>query len=463
MPSLSELSGSLKRSSSCTYERALLLLSCLDARDAQPKLSEGSLTSLLAFALPGTTPRLLTCLSINNKVARSSDKGSTWKELPMTNTQDEEGSIENTTLTHLSCFKDIVVIGGLNGSLYVSMDRGVHFTPTNVLQQWWQDEPQRNITSLCILNTKTIIVSNSQHATSVSIAGTYGSDGLQRVSFGELKHIYSSRGGIHYVDCVPFLSSLRELVVSEDGMLSVSYNGVAFLSFRHHLGTIRCCNNFHALRNTELPAFPSNSQILRRLQKNDTETSGTKQYEYSLAGGTANAAESVLAQKRYHHWASAANVSYRSYFVVGVGSSVLPYDYSAVLHLGVFHGDEAPIAFSIAEKVQYIPYSKSSLSQPLLCEVCRLPKNSPFNRDRSTVCVRGSSAGISLSTDYVKWSSPHASSPVALIPSDGDEVIGCTQRNVLFCYNVSQDGQPASSRSIPAELRMPALVAVEHS
>eukprot|EP00796_Vickermania_ingenoplastis_P012449 gene12449-8537_t len=341
--------------------------------------------------------------------------------------------------------------------------------------------------------------------------------------------------GVCWLGCLPLGSTTRELIISEPGQLHFSWDfGDHFFTVFHPLGAIRCCDNLSAVRRAALPPFPAACRVFRSLVHGDEKGSDVLPFEYAV-GCTdpppcADAASERMARRHLQPLpprplperkeekemethgdgqgggegggggggegggppTSATTTWYRRYFVVGIGAAVMPYDYSALLCVGLTYahhggaggtaaeaeaeaecngdarsgggGDEeeednetretpdpadgaprhqqkrrpqgvtgqgGPAGLAIAEAVQYIPYAKTSPMETMCC--CTA---SPPAKAGGFAALRGDVVGVSRmkpqeGAAWSSWEAPRATAPVALLPVDGGHVLVCTQRNVI--------------------------------
>lgn len=514
MYSSTEIAGTLKRSTPLTQSRVLVILACLDTSTALDRnLSESAILAILKFSYPGIPPHFLFAVSTNDKIIRSPDKGESWIELPVAvppslpgvnsvlcskpesskewkpSLKMDEETLKSgnknsfSRLSHVSAYKDVVAIGGQEGVLYISSNKGLEFTEIKNLSLHWKDH--LDIRGLCVLNSETVVATNGSVVTSVKfLVGNCLKCVRTFDIFGP-----SSCGGISWIGCNPFTSDCTELIISEPGVLSFSWNeGKSFISFPHSLGEIRACDNMMAIRACELPPFPASSRILSKLQHSEVKNGGSS-FEYSSKGTGLLSYEmrkkiaasffSVEMLPNVSHSSALfdrPNFLYRCFFVVGVRTAVLPFDYSGFLCIGVKHNIEIkadsdiPVSlFTIANHVSYIPYSRSTSRSPLSCIVSRLtPEQRCTKQPCSFLACRGNTAtGTSFSQDFRRWEDGGTSAAVALLPSDGGEILVCTQRNVFTLVQVSIGLKGWSTfrarHALPQAMRIPSLCTVSYS
>lgn len=511
MHNSTEITGTLKRSSTLTRARILSILSCLDARaELEGNLSENAILAVLKFSYPGVPPRFLFGLSTNDKVIRSPDKGESWIELPLdassvapdscadvpcvSKDSEEAKSLPKNALasnyprrprahshfTHICSFEDIVVVGGNDGVLLISTNKGLKFYDVEVLFLHWKDH--KDITGMCILNNECVAVTNGYVVTLVTFLMN---SCLCCTSVSDVYEI-SSSGDIFWIGCSFRTSGCCELIISQPSLLSVSWDdGKTFTSFPHNLGRINACDCLLTMRCSELPKFPILSRVVSSILCTDVK-SGSSQYEYScittasVPNRTLNLAKKnllsmrILSDDKYSALSSyQSKFLYRFFFVVGVGTPVLPFDFSGILCIGMHYTSQSEVCsktpvslFTLGDKIEYIPYSRSMFGVPLSCVVSRLtPEQKTANSRKSIFAGRANSAiGTSFSKDFSDWEDASTSATVSLIASDGGEILVCTQRNVLMHVQVAKSadgGQNVICRyALSKEMRIPSILAV---
>lgn len=509
----SEFAAVLRRCDESTRSRAVLLLSYLDGRNSETgRLSEDSIFSILKYACPLNAPRFLFGLSTNGKVVRTADKGETWTELTPSYNQlpsspnssnQENNDEENPSMmsffprdlscsySHIDSFENIVVLGGLRGFLSVSLDNGLHFTGKSFSIANWSDQP--DIRGVCVLTKELVALTNGKVVSTVKISPQNFQNTV--VEFGAVSSVFSSSNldGVCWMSCVSRTLRSREFMISEPNILHLSWDyGEHFVSFRHNLGSIRCLDNLKAVRNAELPQFPFDTRVVRELMDIKKEEKENGIFEYSKGSKQAHISCDVEEMARTHQLTlhsvdeTGRKTFYRFYAVVGGGTPVMSYDYSAILCLGITFNKTVSVTpsrsendktnctfglFTVADKVHYIPYARSSWKEMLLCCVTRCTpeekvkhRNAEKPRPKIFIARGNNSVGTMFSTNFDTWSAPQTTGPVGIIASDGGELLVCTQRNVVVRVAPSQENtvqcevKERTRNPIPKEMRVPALI-----
>lgn len=475
------------------YERFLFLLFLIQRRFVSTAssgnhsaLSLKSVFLVLRFAFPGVVPRLLLALGSNGALLRSPDRGVSWRIIfssGNSSTQkkdgacddlldeladlmkpqladDEEGGKEKSTLRSIDGYGSIVAACGDAGYLLVSGDRGVSFTAvSNYFTSYFGDDA--NLQIVKVLDAEHLLLTDGTKVVAVQLCYSRGS----QVTLGEVKVLLECSSQISMVKVVTGGGGAREIVVAENEMLHFSFNGgKSFLFVPHRLGYIRDMNTLDALRRCEWPPYPKSIVDARKKAVGKYESVGAKasvkqsSYEYVIGYVVERSNKSEDETKYTQFEASAlrdeaTECLYRFFFVAGNGTSVLHYDYSAILCVSLEVGKDEVAIWTAASNVCYIPFSHSSRREPLLCSVLRSPGR------RGSGCItayRGSSIGISRSNGFIEWSSPSGAAPVGIIEADGGEVIICGRRNVITRMN----GETSESCNVPSDLRVPSLLSV---
>ncbi|CAD2220909.1 hypothetical protein AGDE_10577 [Angomonas deanei] len=481
-----DLGWLMSHTSKSGQERILHLFNALYNSDTASEdnwdhLSSESISIILAFAVSQVRPRFLFAVGSNYSVLRSPDKGQSWKKVfscvaekeaqPKPTAQAEEDDelaeitglmkdIESKTMgppkkedppasiEWLATSGAVVVGGGVRRYVCASGDRGVTFaTAAGVLDNHLP--PTARVEGGVLDGESTLFIYSDR--TVLRLALTVSA--LGQVSFGEVRELLTCRARISSIHRVT-RGSQSELLVVEPGILHLSLDhGESFITIPHTLGFIRGIDGLQSVRNARLPPFPSDANVLKEETTKDTRKSGetTAKYEYAIGLKNGATVDEALWGEMEDHFLTTptGGYYYRHYMVCGSGAEVLPYDYSAVLCVILHGGPGTCSTYSIATNVDYIPYTKSSLREPLLCASYR-EEGTP-----QVLLVRGNSSGVSFSTDHTRWSPPQKSSPVGIVPADGGScIIGC-QRNTLHHFTTAST---ANTVVIPSNLRVPSLL-----
>ncbi|KEG14511.1 hypothetical protein DQ04_00431150 [Trypanosoma grayi] len=502
------LSVTLRRASPVTRRRVLVIAFGLCSRGKKNNtvLSLAAITTMLEFAMSGRPARFIFATGGNASVLRSHDRGGTWrvtyraneakwdpeKEIALSDGVDtmedvakfvpparlEEIKSESrelptnkleTQISHIATLNDIVAVCGSNGFLAVSADRGLTFVPLerDVLLDLLKESrtistcDSWRVGGVAFVSERLLVFFYKKHLCSVELT----SRGFGSVSFGKLSVIREFSTSIVSVHAFQRVATdVRELFVSTRGLLHYSCDaGGSFIMFPHELGVIRVVEPLDILcRRNEVPQVPKG--LVDPLLATTTEhASGRKREKYVYRavsrdfrsvendGGeytTEDTSDEAVMSALPHF---SEGVHYRVFLVAGVGAPILPYDYTAILFIAASLGsstDQSRIVGSLAEKVEYVPYIRSGVDEPISIAVCRRPGPG------GCVFARSNASGISLSTDMgVSWTVPTQAYTVAVVAVDGGEFVCCNRRS--FVITITEKGSDV--HSVSTDLRVPFL------
>ncbi|KPA78103.1 hypothetical protein ABB37_06295 [Leptomonas pyrrhocoris] len=506
-----ELTGLVRRVSPSTYERLLLLCHCLLlSSEVSEKTQENGTTSTLSLqaicavlvcACPGSASRFLFVLAGNDKLLRSPDGGRTWRVsfarsceednsthdctdasnvlddmqrlLTSAAALDAESSTPSTlapapTLTASPAsssalpaicsahgYDEVVALCGQDGFLAVSGDRGVTFTTaTNFLAD--STSSSASLQHIRVLDRQHLLVNDGARVLRIDVSQvSYG-----RLALGKATVVLTCTSQIVMLHTYSTPCGGRAVMVSERDKLHLSLDGaVSFLEVRHCMGHIRGADPMDAVRWSEQPDFAS--FVLASSLEADSSPSGSggtkppaSPYAY-ISGYKREAPSDVDSHttaltnfekvaRRYKE-----NIFFQQFFVSGCGTQVLPYDYTAVLCICTRRLPDTSlyIVLSSAAQVNYVPFSHARRREPLPCAVVRRVGSSGY------VAGRGSSVGVSISTDLEHWSTPQGTAPVGLMAVCGDELLACGRQKVITTVGTTEE-----ARIVSNELRVPYLI-----
>jgi hypothetical protein len=413
---------------------------------------------------------------------------------------------ESSTICSADGYDEVVALCGPDGFVAVSGDRGVTFTTiSNCILADGSDttttattstsgataaavaSPSTLLQHICVLDRQCLVVSDGYRVLRMSVSQV----GYGRLSLGAATVVLTCVSAVVMVRAYSTAGGGRVVVVSESGKLHLSFDGAAtFLEVRHCLGQIRDVSPMDALRRCEQPPF-SFSAVAAALDVSDAPAPST-----GGSGGTSSASSPYAYVSGYKrdtssiadvegrcdashvtalmHFEAVArrhepDVYYEHLFVSGTGAEVLPYDYTAVLCVCTRrtanpsdNGDgdstsrqqqQPAVAWctrvlSSASKVSYVVFSRTRRREALPCVITRCVSRSGI------VAARGSSVGLSTSSDFVHWTTPQGPAPVGLTVMSGGEVLASGRLKVITTV-----GAPETARTMPHSLRVPFLVA----
>nr|CCC93397.1 conserved hypothetical protein [Trypanosoma congolense IL3000] len=507
MEDTASFSALLQRAAPATRRRVLVVLFALNKsiRKDAAEFSLSSIILVLKYVMVGVPVRFLLAGGGKGSVLRSHDRGRTWRvvyrikdahnnqlqtkpapedkldaiegmaTLEMSNTQESTGSGDtdssNTELgneiTHVSTLYDRVAVCGKRGFLAVSIDRGLTFSTmaNGLLNPFLEDVTgcQNNrwdLGGVSFLSESVLLFFCKKQLFKVDIV----QKGYSGVELGGVSLLRRFSSAVGCMKTFPLIGAvgMRELYVATKGFLHCSRDGgEAFVDIPHKLGVIRAIEPLDlVLRREEIPRLPQElvgamiptTELLQVPEKEKT-------YFYKFVVRVSEKQDSRqnnLGLDLGGKWMdsislpfSSSNVQYRALFVAGVGADILPYDYTALLFVAAYPGDavDCPGALgSWAERVDYVPYIKSGLTQPLSVALMRHPGS------RGCMLVRANVAGVSFSTDMGKsWSVPKQAYVLSVVALDGGELICCYGRHVVNYAN----GTYGELHAIQADLRVP--------
>ncbi|ESL09179.1 hypothetical protein TRSC58_03104 [Trypanosoma rangeli SC58] len=478
-------------------------------------LSLASITTALEFSMAGKPIRFLFATGGHASVLRSHDRGGTWRiayrvtgtskdpinNLPPANgmaTMEDlvkllpsfesekklkedssrhcSGTASATQITHVTTLNSMVAVCGSHAFLAVSGDRGMTFVAVEegAIYSCMKDERGASsgsvqVEGVSFLSEQLLLFFCKSQLFSIELIHHHH-HGRQQPQLGAiaLGHVSRVKGFAAPIGCLKTLSQgthcMRELFVSTKGALHYSYDGGrSFFTFPHKLGVIRVLESMDVvLRRCEVPQLPQALVTLMQCTTAEcTKTSRPEKYTYSAIAhplsedGSENAEQGVVDSGDVMVTVAlpycTENVHYRVLLVGGIGTSILPYDYTALLFIAaVLNGSTncSTRLGSFAESVEYMPYIRSGAAEPTSIALCRRPGSN------GCVLARSNASGVSLSSDMGKsWTTPTQAYTVAVVAMDGGEFVCFNRRNVLSTIN----GSGTDVHSVPAELRVPYL------
>lgn len=487
MSASTELAGLVRRLSPEAYERVLLLLHCLLAGSSD-SLSDGGvaggLVSLQAVcevvlcACPGPVPRFAFALSNNDKLLRSVDGGRTWRlsfsrsgdhhaEAPppprdllddvaslLKASADTDAAAGGEGVDAAVCcadgYGDVVALCGRNGFLAVSGDRGVTFTSAaNYLSRHLGENAR--LRHVCVLDSERLLVSDDSRVVRVGMRGA----GSNSVALGEASVVLQCATPVCMMRACSLGGAARVVIVAESGALHLSHDGAAsFLEVRHCLGRIRDVGSTAAMRRSELPTFPLDA-VVSSMEPAGSDVAAAAQqsgaaYEY-VSGYTCTAARGSDTATAAAHFARQAlrygpDVHCHHLLVVGSGTAVMAYDYSALLRVCTRSVGGRLVVLSSATHVSYVPFSHTRGYGRLLSASVR--------SSSGYLVARGSSVGSSVSSDFDHWTLPQGGAPAGLWPVGGGGVVACGCNKVVARVG----GGAAEVHTVPSDMRVPLLL-----
>ncbi|KAL7700943.1 hypothetical protein NQL31_007029 [Lotmaria passim] len=370
---------------------------------------------------------------------------------------------------------DVVALCGRDGFLAISGDRGVTFT-TATVSLVNGTTLHAALQHVRVVHSQLLVVSDdARQVFSVAIVQV----GYGRLALGRATHVLTCSSSVVYLyaytwvygDCNEERGSRKSLqravVVSETNKLHVSLDGATtFLEVRHCMGQIRSMDAMTAFRQCEQPALPLSSlaaaleiqgSAASRADSSGGNTPATSSYAYisgykrDLSSPDAASHATALAHFEIAARPAQHGVFYQHFFIAGNGTLVLPYDYTAVLCICTRRTAPALqspcIVLSCATHVCYVPFSHARRQEALPCAVVRRIGCSGIRAGR------GSTVGVSVSTDLEHWSTPQGAAPVGLVAQSGGELLACGRRKVVAAV-----GSAEVAHTVPSELRVPYLL-----
>ncbi|EKF30572.1 hypothetical protein MOQ_005635 [Trypanosoma cruzi marinkellei] len=384
-----------------------------------------------------------------------------------------------TQLSHVTALDSMVAVCGSNAFLAVSVDRGMSFlcVKEEDIHSCMKDEPSASceswqIEGVAFLSEQLLMFYSKNSLFSIELIHHHHKQKQKQqqqqfgvVAFGRVRLV--KRFAVP-VGCLKTFSQngkfMCELFVSTKGDLHYSSDGgQSFLTFPHKIGTIRAIEPLDiVLRRREVPQLPS--VLLTHMQSaatEDTKSKKTGKYIYRAISRHDSVEEKDNGEQNMvnsGNWAltgafpyCSENVHYRVFLVGGIGTSILPYDYTALFFIAATLNDSTgriELLGSLAESVDYIPYIRSGAAEPTSIALCRRPGS------KGCVFARSNASGVSLSSDMGRsWTTPTQAYTVAVVAMDGGEFVCCNRRNVVSNIH----GGSREVYSIPADLRVPYL------
>ncbi|EPY36309.1 hypothetical protein STCU_00650 [Strigomonas culicis] len=442
---------------------------------------------LLRYAFPGAPPRFLFALGSNSMLLRSPDRGATWKTVfsphpTPTDAHDRNDTKENggvalgdimavlqgrneagvdvrdENVLWVVCQGETVVFGGKKGIIGLSGNRGLSFT-------LHEDEfaslvgKAAKLSYAALLDSTHLVVTCEEKVILAELLP--GEDSGSPWTLSAPKLLLTCKQNVCLLQ-VHGRGTQCEIIVAEPSLLHYSPDsGSHFVELEHSFGFIRGIDFLSSTRNTHLPRFPSEARVLQgeKVTKTKRADSSSDPVSYEYAVGVKKSLDLATlrgvmsgVERSFLTVDHGGNTAYRYLFICGVGTEVLPYDYSAMLCICLRASGEELCAYTIGSRVSYVPYTRSGPGEALLCATSTVPES-----DKTTF-IRGNSSGVAFSGDGVKWSDPKRSSPVSIIPCDGGDVIVCGQRNTITTFSCNA----TATWPIPSELRIPSLINVAY-
>ncbi|RNF21877.1 hypothetical protein TcG_02621 [Trypanosoma cruzi] len=485
------------------------------AKKSDMTLSLTSITTALEFSMAGRPARFLFATGGHASVLRSHDRGGTWRIAyrvkGTSNDHMEEGvppsdkmvtmediakflpSSESakgrkwhlasecsatelmTQISHVTALDSMLAVCGSRAFLAVSVDRGMSFVCVKEedIHSFMKDEPSASceswqIEGVAFLSDQLLMFFSKNSLFSIELIHHHHKQQQQQfgvVAFGRVRLVKKFEVP---VGCLKTFSQsgkfMCELFVSTKGLLHYSSDGgQSFLTFPHKIGIIRAIEPLDiVLRRREVPQLPN--LLLTHMQSTATEETKsikTGKYIYRAISRCDSVEEKDDGKQNLvdsGNWVTTGafsycseNVHYRVFLVGGIGTSILPYDYTALLFIAATLNDSngrIGLLGSLAESVDYIPYVRSGAAEPISIALCRRPGS------KGCVFARSNASGVSLSSDMGRsWTTPTQAYTVAVIAMDGGEFVCCNRRNVVCNIH----GGSREVHSIPADLRVPYL------
>ncbi|RNF26921.1 uncharacterized protein Tco025E_00884 [Trypanosoma conorhini] len=398
--------------------------------------------------------------------------------------QKEDSSLQcsatalETQITHVTALKDMVAVCGSRAFLAVSVDRGMNFVAVKegAIYACMTKEPgapssgSLRVEGVAFLSEQLLLFSCKNLLFSIDLIQHNQQHRCQQprlgaVALGDVRLIKRFAAPIGCLKTFPrTIQSMCELFVSTRGTLHYSSDGGrSFLTFQHKLGIIRVLEPLDmVLRRGEVPQLPK--ALVTPMLSTSTECAKDRKPEKYVYSAISHS----LGEDGNDHgepgavdltgWAVTValpycteNVHYRVLLVGGIGTSILPYDYTAQLFIAAalnISPDSSIRLGSLAESVEYMPYVRSGAAEPTSIALCRRPGSS------GCVVARSNASGVSLSRDMGRsWTTPTQAYTVAVVAMDGGEFVCCNRRNVVSTIH----GSGTDVHSVPTELRVPYL------
>lgn len=509
MEDTAAFSAVLQRSAPVTRRRVLVVLFALGkyAKRENTELSPSAIMTLLEYVMVGKPVRFLFASGAGGSVLRSHDRGFTWRvvyrihdnvtDVVPTGRQPAGtlGAVGETKAlsetggniaskdevippsavepeNHTSCIAtmdDRVAVCGDNGFLAVSVDRGLSFSKLAKEAFHPLGEGGSNNESNCsdfrgveFLSECALVFFSKRHLFRCPL----NQKSYNSVEFGDISLLQAFSDPI---GCVRTFSRagrgcMRELFVATNGFVHYSHDGGAvLLKIPHKLGVIRSIEPMDVvLRRREIPQLPPSLIDAMTAPAVERHLSAEKEkYSYSVVVRATGAQDKGVGDSGCDFcegWVDGislphrlGSVCYRVLLVAGCGANILPYDCTALLFVAASSNgpDTTPDALgSLAEHVDYVPYIKSGITEPLSVALTRRPGSG------GCVFARSNIAGVSFSSDMGRsWSIPKQAYVVSVLASDGGEFVCCNRRNVVnFPNSVCEE-----VHALQTDLRVPFL------
>lgn len=479
-------------------------------------LSLTSVCLILRYAFPGRPPRFLFTLAESGSLYRSPDRGVSWRVVYSAGSEERaatsgdtggkaetaaadarlaeilqllpQSSAEERTETRecearaapagtcLACDGDTVVLGGRRGLLAVSVDRGLHFhhPPARLWDAFSAGGGPVDLSSVAVAGADTLLLTAGKKVVSVVVRSSANGT----ASFGACREVLTCKGRVCSLTTVPAAGAGTHVVVCEAGKLHLSIDGgQCFIDIPHKLGFIRSLTPLASVRNAQASAVQVSCGAATLLSGSTMR--GT--YEYAVVlrkpfpstafspAATAEAQheqcpqngedsrrqlrEAMKGSGFVAHGAPGEEIFCQTYLATGVGTEILPYDYSCLLTIGVQVTQTDLAVVSQATSVSYTPFVRSTVAEPIPCagvSSCGSPV---------VVAVRGGGGGVSVSLDGgATWSVPRKATPVALIPVDGGDVVLCSRRSTVTIMDAAS-GVTRTSHPVTGDFRQPVSIA----
>ena len=401
----------------------------------------------------------------------------------------------NNDVFSIATYEDFVAVGGANGLIALSADRGATFAslPVAALLRASSRVKDRTRSTNVAVSIRGVAFGTSTtllfHSTSSLLAVDFTRLSLNQVAFFPVvRHLHEFETAIGTIVAVPAATSslMRqpECIVSTANMLHFSYDcGVTFLSVRHSLGLVRCLVDLTTVfvRPAHVPPFPQQPVLQHEtaagagdsanprkrfsyatecsLNANNVRQGGkkpvpfaevdTERTEGSLpSSGAVNALRDCLLQTCSWSYSDAVEGGggtgggrYRVFAALSTGGKIVPYDFTSLLFIAVPQCMNKLLV--AATNVDYIAFVQSGAADGVGLAV----QAGPGERVSYSM-VRSTSSGISHSGDLGKtWSSPIHAYMRGCCSLDEGSFIVCNSRKMVA---VSEDyGKSFSPISLP--------------
>lgn len=408
------------------------------------------------------------------------------------------------------CCGDTVCVGGGDGLLAVSVDRGATYcaAPPSVALGCLRDRTKSKfeflqVRGVAFLRGDLVVFHTLTAVCSIPFRVT----GVSSVTFGVAQVLMKFPKGP--IGCVVASeeagSTARSLWVSVKGALHWSFDGGrTFISIGHQLGLIRCLVPQWGHLIGDVPKHPNISEALDAVgvlrvpsqhamreppppsaacadaSDNNTKPEGeaaaqsTKKFTFSLPSSLAMRSDE-LAQQAAKHFAVPAitnrsktrqqdllaqqGAAYRRFFVLCTQGRVVPYDFTGVLHVMMASSPTSPgslLCHTTASHVDYIPFVQSLHHDAVGLDVVVRRSEVDEEGNFGHCLVRSTSSGVSTSQDFGRtWSAPTRAFTGTVRSLDEGCFVVASQRRAVV---VTDDfGANFATVALPAALRVPVI------